>query len=324
MRSQNINYRLTLGCLKVKTVEYVFLHKTLAKPAVWPGEWPVKAAFLLADGSWFYLELQVLASVIPLKQDAALSSALVEALQGRLVLLHLLHHLWAQIHHRLVVADGQDQHVARSQAALRHRQVTLQRGARALSVSGRRWLWRDARCDTHVCPDADDQVFLHLRAGQTEPAGARRLSCAQSKIWNKSTFMSKSQIWKHKHTGHTCHVTHGACGAVWAAPGDARLHRDAAVGPALRPRMVSSCRVLHPASCPGRRRTDVPAPKQEVQLAERSDLMLCVLSLWRTTVLLLPPRLLCWNSSSVCWGLQKSRRAFRSHPAAASPALTGP
>lgn len=53
----------------------------------------MKAAFLLADGSWFYLELQVLASVIPLKEDAALSSALVKALQGRLVLLHLLHHL---------------------------------------------------------------------------------------------------------------------------------------------------------------------------------------------------------------------------------------
>lgn len=47
-------------------------------------------------GSWstcFYLELQVLAPVVPLKQDAALSFALVEALQSRLVLLHLLHHL---------------------------------------------------------------------------------------------------------------------------------------------------------------------------------------------------------------------------------------
>lgn len=77
-------------------------------------------------GSWVYLELQVLTFVVPLKQDTALSSALVEALQGRLVLLHLLHYLWAQIHHRLVVTDGQDQYVARSQAALRHRQITLQ------------------------------------------------------------------------------------------------------------------------------------------------------------------------------------------------------
>lgn len=34
-------------------------------------------------------------------------------------------------------------------------------------------------------PDADDEVFLHLRAGQTEPAGTRGLSCAQSKISNK-------------------------------------------------------------------------------------------------------------------------------------------
>lgn len=83
-------------------------------------------SFLLADGSWFYLELQVLTFVVPLKQDTALSSALVEALQGRLVLLHLLHNLRAQIHHRLVVTDRQDQYVARSQAALRHRQVTLQ------------------------------------------------------------------------------------------------------------------------------------------------------------------------------------------------------
>lgn len=80
----------------------------------------------------------MLAPVIPLKQDAALSPALVEALQCRLVLLHLLHHLGAQIHHRLVVADGQDQHVAPSQAALGHRQVALQRGATALSLSGGR------------------------------------------------------------------------------------------------------------------------------------------------------------------------------------------
>lgn len=40
-----------------------------------------------------YLELQVLAPVVPLKQDAALSPALVEAPQGRLVLVHLLQHL---------------------------------------------------------------------------------------------------------------------------------------------------------------------------------------------------------------------------------------
>lgn len=98
----------------------------------------------MANGSCFYLELKVLASVIPLKQDAALSSALVEASQGRLVLLHLLHHLRAQIHHRLVVADGQDQDVARSEASLRHGQVTLQTGATAISVSGRSWPQRVA------------------------------------------------------------------------------------------------------------------------------------------------------------------------------------
>lgn len=57
----------------------------------------------------------------------------------------------------------------------------------------------------------------------------------------------------------SCHMTHGACGA---APADARLHRDAAVGPALHPRTVSFCRELRPASCSGRRRTDVAAPKQ--------------------------------------------------------------
>lgn len=143
-------------------------------------------------------------------------------------------------------------------------------------------------------------------------------------IWNKSTFRSNVRFaTESKHTGHTCHVTHGACGAVWAAPGDARLHRDAAVGPALHPRMVSSCRVLHPASCSGRRRTDAPAPEQEVQWAERSNL-LCVWSPWRTTALLLPPRLLHWNLSSVCWCRQRGWRAFRSHPAAASPALMGP
>lgn len=30
-------------------------------------------------------------------------------------------------------------------------------------------------------PDADDQVFLHLRAGQAEPAGTRRGRCTQAK-----------------------------------------------------------------------------------------------------------------------------------------------
>lgn len=140
-------------------------------------DWP------LTPGS--NLELQVLTFVIPLKQNTALSPALVEALQSRLVLLHLLHYVWAQIHHGLVVTDGQDQYVARSQAALRHCQVTLQTWDRVLSVSGTMSLWPGSRFDTHMRPDADDEVFLHLRAGQTEPAGTGGLSCAQSKISNK-------------------------------------------------------------------------------------------------------------------------------------------
>lgn len=59
-------------------------------------------------------------------------------------------------------------------------------------------------------------------------------------------------------------MTHGACGAVWGAPGDDRPRRDAVV-PTLRPRKVSSCPDRHPASCSGRRRTDVASPEQEVQ-----------------------------------------------------------
>lgn len=72
-----------------------------------------------------HLQLQMLAPVVPLKQDAALSFALVEVPEGRLVLLHLLHHVGAELHHRLVVADGQDQNVAGGQRAFRQSQVTL-------------------------------------------------------------------------------------------------------------------------------------------------------------------------------------------------------
>lgn len=67
----------------------------------------------------------MLAAVVPLKQHTALPFALVEAPQRRLVLLHLLHHLGAQVHHGLVVADGEDQHVAGRQGAFRQREVTL-------------------------------------------------------------------------------------------------------------------------------------------------------------------------------------------------------
>ncbi|KAF3859673.1 hypothetical protein F7725_022072, partial [Dissostichus mawsoni] len=70
---------------------------------------------------------------------AAGSFALVEALQRLPVFLHLLHHLRAQLHHRLVMSDGEDQHVERGQAAFSQR-----------------------------------HVFLHLRAGQAEPAGPAR------------------------------------------------------------------------------------------------------------------------------------------------------
>lgn len=68
----------------------------------------------------------MLAPVIPLKEHTALSFALVKAPQGRLVFLHLLHHLWAQLHHRLVVTDGEDQHMLWSQCAFSQSQVTLQ------------------------------------------------------------------------------------------------------------------------------------------------------------------------------------------------------
>ncbi|KAF3859679.1 hypothetical protein F7725_022078 [Dissostichus mawsoni] len=72
----------------------------------------------------------------PKIKHAAGSFALVEALQRLPVFLHLLHHLRAQLHHRLVMSDGEDQHVERGQAAFSQR-----------------------------------HVFLHLRAGQAEPAG---------------------------------------------------------------------------------------------------------------------------------------------------------
>ena len=72
-----------------------------------------------------YLQLQVLALVVPLEQHAAGSFALVEALQRLPVFLHLLHHLRAQLHHRLVVSDGEDQHVERGQAAFSQRHVAL-------------------------------------------------------------------------------------------------------------------------------------------------------------------------------------------------------
>lgn len=74
----------------------------------------------------FYLQLKMLTSVVPLKQHTALSFAFEEAPQGRLVLLHFLHHLGAQIHHGLVVADGQDQHMAGGQRTFSQSQVTLQ------------------------------------------------------------------------------------------------------------------------------------------------------------------------------------------------------
>lgn len=139
-------------------------------------------------GSWStcsYLQLQVLAPVIPLKQDAALSFALVEALQRRLVLLHLLHHLGAQVHHRLVVTDGEDQHVVRRQTAFSHGQVTLQpTHGHLLSARLLPFCFTSIyTCflQTHVCSDADDEVFLHLRTGQTEPARTGGLSCTRDK-----------------------------------------------------------------------------------------------------------------------------------------------
>lgn len=78
------------------------------------------------EGDGDHLQLEVLAPVVPLEQDAALPPAAVEAAQGRLVLLHLLQHLGAQLHHRLVVADGQDQHVSGGQRTLSQSQVALQ------------------------------------------------------------------------------------------------------------------------------------------------------------------------------------------------------
>ena len=77
----------------------------------------------------------MLAAVVPLERDAALAPALVELVQGGLVLVHLLHHLGGQLHHRLVVADGQHQHVVGGQAALGQRQVTL--GGRRTQEGGR-------------------------------------------------------------------------------------------------------------------------------------------------------------------------------------------
>lgn len=91
--------------------------------------------------SWscFYLQLQMLAPVVPLKQHTALSFALVELPQGWLVLLHLLHHLRAQVHHWLVVSDGEDQHMARSQTAFGQREVTLQNKSSSLGSNAFTW-----------------------------------------------------------------------------------------------------------------------------------------------------------------------------------------
>lgn len=68
----------------------------------------------------------MLAPVVPLKQNTSLSFALVEAPQSGLVLLHLLHHLAAQIHHGLIVTDGQDQDMAGRQATFGQSDVTLE------------------------------------------------------------------------------------------------------------------------------------------------------------------------------------------------------
>lgn len=66
--------------------------------------------------------------------------------------------------------------------------------------------------------------------------------------------------------------THGADGAVWGVPDDARLLRAAGLVLARLPLRVSSCHgpVDHrPASCSGQRRTEWLAPEQTIGRMER-------------------------------------------------------
>ena len=235
-----------------------------------------------------YLQLQVLAPVVPLEQNTALSFALVEALQGRLVLLHLHHHLWAQLHHGLVVTDGQDQHVVRSQAAFSHGQVTLQSEPVLFTV----FLFSTTLCWLTICgykltcdPILMTRCFSTwglARQNQQGPVGWAAHSerttthsvsllswfkIHQLDLWTKTSGPVKTDAgsvfpgW-----------THGACGAVWVVPGKARLCAAGLVLVLLRPN-ISSCRRREDrrrrrACCWGRRRTDQPAPEQTTKRTE--------------------------------------------------------
>lgn len=69
----------------------------------------------------------MLAAVVSLEQDAAPAAARVQFPGGVFVFLQLFGRLRRQLHHRLVVSDGQEQHVVRGEAAFSQRHVTLRR-----------------------------------------------------------------------------------------------------------------------------------------------------------------------------------------------------
>lgn len=286
-------------------------------------------SFLLADGSSVYLELQVLTFVVPLKQNTALSSALVEALQGRLVLLHLLHYLWAQIHHRLVVSDGQDQYVARSQAALRHRQVTLQTSEEFLLVlEGLFLAW---------CSVWHSRVSRCWWRGVSPPEGWPDRTSRDQKV---ELFTKQNVNYKNcriqTHWSQVSHDSRGLRGCLgcplWSPPPSWYCARP-------RPSPSDGLFLPRPPPCflfrskknwrggswterPERRRSK---SERMHSLRIHNDIS-SELSLFRNTVLPLPPRLPGWNSSSACWCRlwQSGWKGSPSRPAAASPALTGP
>ncbi len=73
-----------------------------------------------------YLQLKVLAAVVPLKQDAPLASAFTELLDSTLVFLHLFNHLRSQLHHWLVMSDGQQENMVGGETSLSQSHVTLE------------------------------------------------------------------------------------------------------------------------------------------------------------------------------------------------------
>lgn len=180
--------------------------------------------------------------------------------------------------------------MARGQTALGRGEVTLRRKTRSHSVvllRHRQVMFWVGGAPTHVRSYADDEVFLHLRTGQAEPAGTGGLGCTRGAmlvsdlpflkyLTEMMHLWSPKKVWIYSNKFNLFYSpsikpllvmcftgqTHGVCGAVWAAPDGGRLRR----------RHASSSRGHAdpgPASCSGQRRTDRPAPEQTTGRPQR-------------------------------------------------------